>query len=264
MHIGSRRSRGMVDCERRDSSGSRRQFPDCRCRADRRPPGRRRLCPRRRLGRPAGRNRKPSCLVRGCRNLAPPAVPAGRADCRHRPGRVCPGQSLAQADACLGGRLAQILRAGGSSRRGIGGRLHRRAAARRCGAAAANPATLDRPGRCRSYHCRRRQITLFGIAANRVPGALRSSGGVGTRLLARHRRGDRRRYAARDIAALERRAGIGGSAANRFGHPDLPPVCMGGMATQTHNGGRRCRAAPEKPLADPPCQTMAGNRDRVS
>ena len=206
---------------------------------------------------------KSPCLVCGRRNLTPAAVPAGRADCRHRPGRVCPGQSLAQADACLGGRLARILRAGDSSRRGIGGRLHRRAAARRLRALPLRTLRLWTVVAVVGPIIVAAVRSLFMASRpNRVPGTLRPYDGAGARPLARHRRGDRRRYAARDIAALEHRAGTGGSAANRFGHPDLPPVCLGGMAAQTHNGRRRRRSAPERPLADPPCQSVAGNRDR--
>ena len=102
------------------------------------------------------------------------------------------------------------------------------------------------------------------LMASRQPSAqaLRPSGGAGARPVVRHCHGDHRRYAAGDIAALEHRARTGGSAANRFGDSDLPS--SGRVIWRHRDNGRRCRrSAPEKPLAHPSRQNVAGNRDRV-
>ena len=159
--------------------------------------------------------------------------------------------------------MAQALRRRGCFGTGAGDWLPSCPIARQFGSAVANPAAVGRRDRCRLCHTRRCKIATAGIAADQVPGAIRPYGGTCARPLVRHWSGLHRRHADRDIATLERRSGAGGSDPDRSGDSDLPAVYRGGVAAPTHNGHRRRRSAPEKPLAYPSRQVVAGDRDRV-
>ena len=233
----------MADRERRDSSGSGRQFPDCRCRTDRRSPGRRLLCPACRLGRncrpkltafmPRSRPREPLSSCCACRSCSLSLscwaclvlvdrwlkrMPAWGGTWRRFFALV-----VAAALALVIGFIAARLLGGAG--------LPLRTLRLWTVVAVVGPIILAAV-----------QITPDGIAANRVPGALRPSDGVGARPLARHWLGNHRRYAVRDIAALEHRAGSRGSDPNRFGQ-FRSTFCLPGWC-----GGTDARWPPPSPV----------------